>query len=334
LPALPRAVSVVAGTPYAPSAAAADRRGEVHHLESRPEPRYEAGLPAPPGHRSGPVDAGSPAADARRRSPWLEEEAEVLSQEQRGPDWFALALRAPTIAARALPGQFVQLRIGQGVDPLLRRPFSFCTLQPEDGTFTLIYRVVGAGTRLLSLVRPGERLSLLGPLGLSFPSPDAGDPGRRLMLVGGGLGIPPLACAAAWARRAGRGTLALLGARTAAYLAGAAEVKATGAEVVAVTEDGTAGRAGLVTDVLGEILTATDDVWACGPNAMLAAVRTLCRQRGARGWLCVEQPMACGFGVCIGCAVPKADGSGYLKACVDGPVFPAEAVELPVPTEG
>jgi len=274
-----------------------------------------------------------PHADGRQRSAWLEEQAEVRAHERRGLDWFDLRLHAPQIAARALPGQFAQLQVrpvgpaGAGLDPLLRRPLSFCTLDPGRGEISVIYRVVGRGTALLAEAAPGQRLSLLGPLGSSFPDPRRA-PARPLLLVGGGLGIPPLACAAAWALAAGRPTRALLGARTAGYLAGAAEVAAAGAAVTAVTEDGSAGRRGLVTAELAEVLTAEADVWACGPAPMLSAVQALCRQHGAGCWLCVERPMACGFGVCIGCAVARADGTGYLKACTDGPVLRGDEADL------
>jgi len=258
----------------------------------------------------------------------------VLAHEQSGPDWYTLHLGSPAIAAVALPGQFAQVAVREAdgtltvvADPLLRRPLSFCTLEPERGRLSLIYRVVGRGTALLATARPGSRLSLLGPLGQSFPDP-ARTPQRPLLLVGGGLGIPPLAAAAAWARAAGRQVTALLGARTKDYLAGAIEVAATGAEVLAVTEDGSAGRSGLVTTALAERLTPDAEVWACGPNPMLDAVGRLCLGAGAACWVCVERPMACGFGVCIGCVIAAADGGGYLKACVDGPVFDAARVEV------
>jgi len=271
------------------------------------------------------------APDGRRRGPWGEESAVVLEHTRTGPDWYTLLLAAPGIAAAALPGQFVQVEVrgeaaALSADPLLRRPLSFCTIDGARGRISLIYRVVGRGTALLSGARPGARIGLLGPLGRSFPDPSR-HPDRPLLLVGGGLGIPPMAAAAAWARQAGRGAAALLGARHASDLAGAAEVEAAGAAVITATEDGSAGRHGLVTAVLAERLSAEAEVWACGPNPMLAAVADLCLRVGAECWLCVERPMACGFGVCIGCVIARADGGGYMKACVDGPVFSAAEVD-------
>ncbi len=281
-----------------------------------------------------------PEGDGRRTARWTAEHAGVLANERTGPDWHTLSLRAPRIAARALPGHFAQVRVtplaaGSGAeppaDPLLRRPLSFCTIDPAQGVVSIIYRVVGRGTAALARARPGERLDLLGPLGCSFPDPGrAAARGRALVLAGGGLGIPPLACAAAWALAAGRRPLAVLGARSAAYLAGADEVARSGADVRTVTEDGSQGRSGLLTPALEEVLDAEPgaEVWACGPSAMLAAVQELCHDRGAACWLCVERPMACGFGVCLGCAIARADGRGYLRACADGPVFAADEVDV------
>lgn len=269
--------------------------------------------------------------DGRRRSRWIDEAATVVEHAPGGPGWFVLTLSSPNIATSAAPGQFVQVDVrgsahADSADPLLRRPLSLCTIEPALGRVTCVYRVVGRGTSLLARTPVRTSLRLLGPLGRSFP-----DPGRQqapLLLIGGGLGIPPLAAAAAWARRAGRTPQALLGARTAADLAGRAQVEATGAEVLLATEDGSAGRVGLVTDILTEHLSPSAEVWACGPAPMLAAVAAACARAQASCWLCVERPMACGFGVCIGCAVARSDRTGYLKACVDGPVFAAGEIDV------
>jgi len=284
------------------------------------------------------------------------EQARVLAHEGDG-EVFKLTLAAPEIAGRATAGQFVQIHpvpvvrpvpvvspVPHGapaIDPLLRRPLSLCEIRPEAGEISLIYRVVGRGTRVLAALQPGALVDLLGPLGHSFPDPAAGR--GRLVLVGGGLGIPPMAAAARWAVQAGRPAVAILGARTARYLAGAREVTASGVEVVTLTDDGSAGERGVVTDVLDRLLNATGttekragttekwasigEVWACGPEPMLAAVKERCAAAGVPCFVSVERFMACGFGACLGCTVPRA-GGGYLKTCQDGPVFPAEEVVL------
>ncbi|HLO01782.1 MAG TPA: dihydroorotate dehydrogenase electron transfer subunit [Symbiobacteriaceae bacterium] len=282
---------------------------------------------------------------SRRKVQWVDEPALVLAHEGDG-EVFKLTLQAPQIAQMAAPGQFVMVKVG-GVDPLLRRPFSLCEIRPEAGEITLIYRVVGRGTGILAEAPVGARLLTMGPLGYSFPDPAVGS--GELLLVGGGLGIPPMVAAATAAVKAGRAVRAILGARSARYLAGAAELQALGVRVDLVTDDGTAGERGVVTGPLAAALErasvetgdtagagvsaeaeASAEVWACGPEGMLKAVGALAAQHGAPCFLSVERHMACGFGACIGCTVPKASGEGFFKACQDGPVFLAEEVTLGV----
>lgn len=295
---------------------------------------------------------------SRQRVQWVDEPALVTAHDGDG-EVFKLTLQAPEIAAMASPGQFVMVKVG-GVDPLLRRPFSLCEIRPERGEITLIYRVVGHGTGILAEAPVGARLLTMGPLGYSFPDPSVGS--GELLLVGGGLGIPPMVAAAAAALKAGRKVTAILGARSERYLAGAAELQALGVPVMLVTDDGSAGERGVVTGPLAAALASasaeagasakagasaeagafpgasastaevspTAEVWACGPEGMLKAVAAVAAQQGAPCFLSVERHMACGFGACIGCTVPKASGDGFLKACQDGPVFMAEEVLLGV----
>ncbi len=298
-----------------------------------------------------PPDAG-PAwqglRQAQVRAAWVRERANVVAHEGDG-EIYKLTLLAPEIARRALPGQFVQVHpvpvrlAGQpggavqpfrgfpgvpAIGPLLRRPLSLCEIRPDAGEISLIYRVVGRGTRALAAVPAGSELDLLGPLGRSFPDPRAGR--GRLLLIGGGLGIPPMAAAARWAAQAGRPAVAILGARTARHLAGAREVAASGIRVITVTDDGSAGERGTVLGPLERLLPAAEpigEVWACGPEPMLVAVKERCTAAGVPCFVSVERFMACGFGACLGCTVPRA-GGGYLKVCQDGPVFPAEEVVL------
>lgn len=268
---------------------------------------------------------------SRTKSPWVQEFGQVL--EQTGEiDLFKLTLRAPEIARRAVAGQFIEVRCAPGrsaaVAPLLRRPFSLCELRPDLGTISIIYRVVGHGTRALSAIVAGSELDLLGPLGHSFPDPAVGK--GLLVLVGGGLGIPPMVAAAERARAAGRECMAVIGARSARYLAGGAELAKAGIPVTVMTDDGSRGGRGLVSIPLRELieLGRVGEVWACGPEVMLGVVKQDCLKAGVTCFVSVERHMACGFGVCIGCTVPKAGQPGFLKACQDGPVFRAEEVEL------
>ena len=217
------------------------------------------------------------------------------------------------------PGQFYMLaaseRWGGGADerPYLPRAFSVLR-RHEDGTLDFLLEDVGPGTRRLCELRAGDGLWLLGPLGLGFRAPE---PGRRPLLVGGGVGIAPLAI---WQDEIG--APALLGFRDALHAEGAALLR--GARVA--TDDGSVGYHGLVTELLREELDATLAVYACGPPPMLEAVRALCDAEGVPAQLALESGMACGFGACFGCVVPTR--GGYVRLCVDGPVLDAADLEL------
>jgi dihydroorotate dehydrogenase electron transfer subunit len=246
-----------------------------------------------------------------------------------------------------LAGQFYMLseRHWSGRDgrPYLPRAFSVAQASSEPGGVRLDFLVeaIGPGTERLAALDPGELLSLTGPLGRPFSAPGEAAPGTAgAILVGGGIGIAPLAI---WRRQLVAGgvpTRVLLGFRDRAH-SGGLELFASGRgselrlcpEVRLASEDGHAGHRGLVTDLLSVLLQGDDAssaaVYACGPPAMLEAVRAMCAQRGAAAQLAMEAPMACGFGACMGCAVPLA-GGGYMRLCVDGPVVDAARIETAV----
>jgi NAD(P)H-flavin reductase len=238
------------------------------------------------------------------------------------------------------PGQFAMLeaarRWGGGEDerPYLARAFSVARWR--DGEAHYLLEDVGPGTKRLCELRAGDEVWALAPLGLGFSVPQDG---RRALLVGGGVGIAPLAI---WQdeleREAllasgpvgsppavdGPAVMVLLGFRDGPRAAGAALLR--GARVV--TDDGSVGGRGLVTDLLTEELDrdAHATVYACGPAGMLEAVRAACAAREVPAQLALEAGMACGFGACYGCVVPRR-GGGYLRVCVDGPVIDAAELE-------
>jgi NAD(P)H-flavin reductase len=217
------------------------------------------------------------------------------------------------------PGQFYMLstaeRWGGGQDerPYLPRAFSYA--RAREGELSFLLEAVGPGTARLAELRAGEGLALVGPLGVGWRPPREG---TRPVLVGGGIGTAPLLCLQ---DELGPEVTVLLGFRSAAY-AEAASLFA-GSPAVA-TDDGSAGRQALVTDLLREEVDASATVFACGPPAMLEAVRLICAELGVPAQLALESGMACGFGACFGCVVPTRDG--YLRLCVDGPVLDAEAL--------
>jgi NAD(P)H-flavin reductase len=223
------------------------------------------------------------------------------------------------------PGQFYMLaaaeRWGGGASerPYLPRAFSFArALRQVDGIrLAFLLEEVGPGTERLAELGAGEGLSLVGPLGVGFRPARAG---RRPLLVGGGIGTAPLLCLADELDDA----TVLLGFRSAVHAAAAAMFPG---EAQLATDDGSAGRRGLVTELLAAELDADAraEVFACGPPAMLEAVRALCAERDVPAQLAMESGMACGFGACFGCVVPTKEG--YVRLCVDGPVLDAAGLE-------
>lgn len=230
--------------------------------------------------------------------------------------------------ANPCPGQFYMLAAGErwgggaSQRPFLPRAFSFATARPHaDGGAVLefVLEDVGPGTHRLGELEPGDALMLLGPLGLGFAPPA---PGTRSVLVGGGIGVAPLLCLSEELEGEAR---VVLGFRSAAHARGA---ELFDGDVVVVTDDGSVGSRGLVTGPLREELhrDPAATVYACGPPAMLEAVRALCAEREVDCQLALEAGMACGYGACFGCVVPTLDG--LQRVCVDGPVFAGAALEL------
>ncbi len=256
----------------------------------------------------------------------------ILHQERIVPQIFRLCLSSPGIAQEARPGQFVHLRIREGTDPLLRRPFSIHRVDRERGEVQVLYQVVGQGTRLLSRKPVGERLDALGPLGHGF---EVSEEGGGVLLVAGGIGIAPrFFLCEDWLR--GRAGTALIGARTRDGILCHDLLRSGGVTVHIATDDGSFGDRGVVTDLLnaqleaGREASASPIVYACGPVAMLASVAALCRAYEVPCQVSLESRMACGLGACLGCAVKVRSsvppGYEYQRVCTEGPVFEAEEV--------
>jgi dihydroorotate dehydrogenase electron transfer subunit len=223
-----------------------------------------------------------------------------------------------------LPGQFYMLAAeeewgGSIGRPYLARAFSVCRVR--DSRLAFLVDAIGPGTDRLAALERGELLGIVGPLGAGFALPEANG---RPLLVGGGIGIAPLVIWSEALAADGLEPRSLLGFRSAAY-AGAADLLR--GEVRLATDDGSAGQRGFVTELLERELE--DDpgatVYACGPPAMLEAVRAICARRSVPAQLALEAPMACGFGACMGCVVKTT--TGYRRLCVDGPVVRAADLE-------
>ena len=229
----------------------------------------------------------------------------------------------------AKPGQFIMLHAGIGTRPLLRRPFSILGLIREADRVTgieILYKVVGKGTRLLSGCRTGQRLSVIGPLGNAFLVPAQC---RRLILVAGGVGVPPIRfLAQSLLERKGPldRCVVFIGGRTKDDLVCINEFDLPGFLLDISTDDGSQGNQGVVTRSLQRALDQqpVDLVCACGPLPMLKAVADITAARKIPCQVSIEAMMACGMGACLGCAVKvRDDDARYRHVCTDGPVFDA-----------
>jgi len=254
-----------------------------------------------------------------------QQKAEVVCTEKVTGDIYRFTVKAPDIAADARPAQFVMVRAGDGLDPLLRRPFSVHQVD-EGGKLQILFKVIGKGTQALADMKMGRKVDILGPAGRGFTIAEE----SQHFLVGGGIGIAPLLFLARriLIKNEPFSVRVLLGARTKeeiAFLAG--EFESMGLSVETITEDGSLGRQGLVTELMTDLQHEKPVmIYGCGPYPMLKAVANVCR---GHNWACqvsLETMMACGLAACLGCAVQRADMKGYVHVCKDGPVFDMEEV--------
>ena len=237
---------------------------------------------------------------------------EIVSNRALTPLIYEMRLKGDT-SAITRPGQFVELSI-EGL--FLRRPISVCNF--DEGELTLVYKVVGKGTAEMAAMPVGRKVDVLTGLGNGF---NADAECQRALLVGGGVGVPPLYRLARELLAKGREVTVVLGFNTAAELFYEEEFKALGVNLVVATVDGTKGVKGFVTDAIRESGVAFDYFYSCGPLPMLKA---LSQSVAADGELSLEERMGCGFGICMGCSIQTA--SGAKRVCKEGPVFKKEEI--------
>lgn len=262
--------------------------------------------------------------------------AEILSNTRLAPDYNVVTFRAPAIAEQAAPGQFVMVRCAQGLDPILRRPFSiFEHVRDSEGRIvglSILNKRVGVGTSRLYDVKPGERLSVLGPLGRPFVPVSPPD---EAWMVAGGVGLAPFATLAE--ALAERGTAATLfyGGRSARDIYYEDFFTRLGTRLVVTTEDGSRGEQGRVTIPLEREIAARAggadglSIYACGPTPMMRAVAAVGATAGCRVLVSLEPVMGCGMGGCYSCVVPVKEGPAgrhFVRSCIEGPVFDAHSL--------
>jgi dihydroorotate dehydrogenase electron transfer subunit len=250
----------------------------------------------------------------------------VESQTCIAKDIYSMWIVAPEVASMAVPGQFISVYTKDG-SKLLPRPISLCEVDAEGGRIRIVYRVTGkaAGTAQFAAWQAGEEIEILGPLGNGFSLDVA--KGKRAMLIGGGIGVPPML---ELAKRLDATCDLVMGYRDETFLL--EEFESQGTCYVA-TEDGSCGCKGTVLDAIqGANLTA-DVVFACGPTPMLRAIKHYCLEREIPCYLSMEEKMACGIGACLACVCKSKEIDSHSqvnnkRVCKDGPVFLSTEVEL------
>ncbi len=274
------------------------------------------------------------AAPNRPQAPFGMRQAEVIGRREVGP--YVVLTTLDGLGPKPVAGQFYMVRSvdgwGAGEDgrPYLPRALSYARCVERDDGLALdfFFEGVGPGTRRLAGIETGRHVVLTGPFGNGF----ALDPARWPLLVAGGIGLAPIVALDDELRELdGVRAEVLIGMRSAAH---AESIAIYGLEHDLATDDGSAGRAGFVTELLTEAIDRRADstVYACGPPAMLESVRAVCAERGTPAQLAMESGMACGFGACFGCVVPTKDG--YQRLCVDGPVVDAARLDTAITVGG
>lgn len=249
------------------------------------------------------------------------EDVIIIRQEEIATDVYSMWLHTEQIAGVAKPGQFVALYCADG-SRLLPRPISICEIDRADQSIRLVYRIAGEGTKEFSGYHTGGQLRMVGPLGNGYPKKS-----KRALLLGGGIGIPPLL---QLAKELECEKQIVLGYRDERFLE--EEFRAQGRVYIA-TEDGSYGTDGNVLDAIAENGLDAEIIYACGPMPMLRAVKRYAAQRRIECWISLEERMACGIGACLGCVCKSKNKDAHThvnnkRICTEGPVFYAEEVDI------
>lgn len=255
------------------------------------------------------------------------EQMKIVSHTQIAEDIFELTLAGDLVQVMNDPGQFVHVKVSDGIDPLLRRPISIANIDQEKQECTLIYRKEGLGTRVLSEKNIDQSVDVLGPLGNGFPVDEVGV-GETALLVGGGIGVPPLYELSKRLVAKGVKVIHVLGFQSKSAVFYEEKFSVLGDTYIA-TVDGTVGTRGFVTDVISNNGITFDTLYSCGPTPMLKALEAAFPDRNA--YISLEERMGCGIGACFACVChlqDDPDGYTYKKVCSDGPVFKVGEVVL------
>lgn len=265
----------------------------------------------------------------------IETSAEVISNHFTAPYFGRLRLLIRSRLSVS-PGQFCMCKSSAQFEPLLRRPMAIynAASAPEGTEIEIVYLVMGRGTVQFKLLRTGDRVEFLGPLGNSFPTPQTGLDVDRVLLVAGGVGSAGLFLSAQELVEEAVPVSLFFGAPSLSALYGIEDFEELGIEILTATEDGSHGSHGFVTVPLQEYLeSGTGErlaIFCCGPHAMMRRVAEIATAHGVPAWCSLEARMACGFGVCVGCVQEVLDPSTrervYKRVCVEGPIYPVDQI--------
>lgn len=245
----------------------------------------------------------------------MQEQMTVISQNMIARNIYELVMQGELTKNMKKPGQFVHIRVSDTNEFMLRRPISICRVNVEESTLTCLYRADGKGTKELTKKMPGDKVDLIAPLGNGFPVEAAQ---KKALLIGGGIGVPPLYELSNQLNARGIETVHILGFQSAADIFYQAEFEALGETHIA-TADGSYGTKGFVTDVIQQIPDDYDIFYTCGPIVMIKAIEQALPE--VTGYMSLEERMACGIGACYACVCEAENDHGYVKICTDGPVF-------------
>lgn len=257
--------------------------------------------------------------------------AKLISKEELKPEIFKFSVQANEIVSTAKPGNFIEIRVNNDIEPFLRRPISIYNIDKEKGILEFIFQVKGKGTKILSERNEGELIDIVGPLGFgTFKYSNY----EKLAIIGGGIGVFPLYELAKNAKNDGKIINTYLGFRNKDLVVLENEFDKISNNLVITTDDGSYAQKGFAIDFLKKDIESgkIDSIYACGPLPMLRAVRNLAIEKNIPCQISLEERMACGLGVCLGCAVKTAkstkEAPEYWHVCKAGPVFQAKDVEI------
>lgn len=248
--------------------------------------------------------------------------AEIIRQTSLADGIFDMTLKAEEIAKEAKSGQFLSVYLNNQ-SKLLPRPISICGIDKEEGTLRIVYRIAGEGTRELASYQPGDQVKILGPLGNGFTKKE-----KKAILIGGGIGIPPML---ELAKELSCEKTAVLGYRDSQMFLKDEFEKIC--DVAVSTEDGSFGTCGNVIDAIREQGVEGSIIYACGPTPMLRGIKAYATEQGIEAQISLEERMACGIGACLACVCKSKEVDSHSnvhnkRVCKDGPVFDAREVEL------